>query len=111
MPAEAQCGICLDNFKIGLDGVLCRAVGDSHFVCTECFTGHVIAEAERQEFTGDVYYPYHSPAMGGCASKCYADCVVSRRKPNACRLQLREKHIVETMQRDFDAWFHLEKKR
>ena len=30
--ADAQCQICLDDYKIGLDGVLCQAVGDNHFI-------------------------------------------------------------------------------
>eukprot|EP00961_Rhodomonas_salina_P093268 1255120-Rhodomonas_salina.1 len=107
MAGEAGCAICMEELSL-LEGVLCRP-GGGHFVCKDCFNGHVRSEAEKQEFNGDVCCPFRSPAMGGCESAPYAAGVIARCAEasvfellNKKRLDLREVAATSQMQREYD---------
>ncbi|KAG8462182.1 hypothetical protein KFE25_011632 [Diacronema lutheri] len=101
------CQICLDELPL-LDGVLCARLG-GHFVCDACFGRHVLAEASKQEFDGDVRCPCAGAAVGSCASGSYATLEVARHAGMAAfevlnkrRLELHEIALVQKLEREFE---------
>eukprot|EP00729_Bicosta_minor_P006787 gene6787-23797_t len=80
---ERDCCICFDSFPVQ-DGVECSAPdgADTHFVCNECFSGHVSEESTTEDLgalaqrQGDVFCPYR---QHGCAdSPAYTDAEVAQ---------------------------------
>ena len=73
--------------------------GDQHFVCDECFTGHVTSKMEEdigllEAAGGKVFCPYKSPAMGGCDSNPVTDADLFRHAPDGFDSYLRAKHQI-----------------
>lgn len=108
------CEVCMDDLTI-LDGPLCKPV-DGHFVCRECFDAHVIEEAAKPAFDGEIYCPCRPAVAGGCTSAAYPGAVIARHATDAAfeavnhsRAALRERENNEKMQREFDARVDAEK--
>jgi len=107
MALDTQCGVCMDDCKL-IDGVLCRALSGGHFLCCDCFKGHVRNEAERQEFQGEVRCPFSSRALGGCTSKPYPACLMAAHAPDEFQvynkkcLALREAKLAAEMEQSFN---------
>lgn len=109
-----KCQVCMDDLTI-LDGPLCTPI-DGHFMCHDCFDGHVIQEADKPTFDGNIYCPCRPAAAGGCTSEAYPGAVIARHATGAAfeafnhsRAALRERENNEKMQRDFDARLEAEK--
>eukprot|EP00965_Chrysotila_dentata_P051265 1699520-Pleurochrysis_carterae.AAC.3 len=109
MPTD-ECVVCFDEKIQVLLGVQCSSTGAGHFVCDGCFSLHMKAQVERQEFDGEVYCPMASAAMGEqhCKSKAYAVAVLARHATadvfetfNEKRLKLKEGKLAREMETDY----------
>lgn len=98
---QRECCICFDSFPVQ-DGVECSAPdgADKHFVCNECFSGHVSEESNTYDLRslarrdGNVFCPYR---QHGCAdSAAYTDSEVARHvdaETFACYLRSKQKLV------------------
>ncbi len=94
-----ECCICFEQVK-RVDGYACdNPTGQQHFVCDECFTGHVKSKMDEDigllEAAGaKVFCPFRSQAMGGCDSNAVTDADIFRHAKEGFDSYLRAKELI-----------------
>ena len=84
LAAAITCVVCSDDFKTH-DGVECSSESNAHFLCNECFDGHVsescssmnIARAAASKSL-NIQCPCANTSTGGCTSEPYTAAVIAR---------------------------------
>ena len=119
--AQRTCCICYDDFQMDA-GVECTATsGTVHFVCGDCFNGHVLAESEKDlhdvtKRKGQMFCPLK---LHGCTgTEPYPQNAVAAHTTPAvfaafvrARDQLKEQEIVHNMEVQFEQRLAAERRR